>query len=45
MYNRDKEKQIIADTILYGIVTLGIAWALMFIIVAIDQLIIKIKMQ
>ncbi len=32
MYNREKEKQIIADTILYGIVTLGIAWALLIII-------------
>ena len=39
MYDRKKEKQIIADIILSGIVTLGIAWALMFIIVAIDQLI------
>ena len=32
MYNREKEKQIIADIILSGIVTLGIAWALLIII-------------
>ena len=39
MVNRDKEKKILADIFLYGIVTIGLAWILMFIIVAIDQLI------
>ncbi len=39
MVNRDKEKKILADIFLYGIVTIGLAWTLMFIIVAIDQLI------
>ena len=39
MYDRKKEKQILADIFLYGIVTIGLAWTLMFIIVAIDQLI------
>ena len=39
MYNRDKEKKILADIFLSGIVTIGLAWTLMFIIVAIDQLI------
>ena len=42
MYNREKEKQIIADTILYGIVTLGIAWALLIIIGGIHFLIDKL---
>ena len=42
MYNRNKEKQIIADTILYGIVTLGIAWALLIIIGGIHLLIDKL---
>ena len=42
MYNRNKEKQIIADTILYGIVTLGIAWALLIIIGGIHFLIDKL---
>jgi len=42
MYSRDKEKQIIADTILYGIVTLGIAWALLIIIGGIHFLINKL---
>ena len=32
MYDRKKEKQILADVILYGLVTLGIAWALLIII-------------
>ena len=32
MYDRKKEKQIIADVILYGLVTLGVAWALLIII-------------
>ena len=39
MVNRDKEKKILADLFLYGIVTIGLAWTLMFIIVAINQLI------
>ena len=39
MYNRDKEKKILADIFLYGIVTIGLAWILMFIIVGIDHLI------
>ena len=39
MYDRDKEKKILADIFLYGIVTIGLAWTRMFIIVAIDQLI------
>ena len=42
MYNRDKEKQILADVILYGLVTLGIAWALLIIIGGIDFLINKL---
>ena len=42
MYDRKKEKQIIADTILYGLVTLGIAWALLIIIGGIDFLINKL---
>ena len=39
MYNRDKEKQILADVILYGLVTLGVAWALLIIIGGIHLLI------
>ena len=39
MVNRKKEKKILADIFLYGIVTIGLAWTLMFIIVAINQLI------
>ena len=42
MYDRDKEKQTIADTILYGIVTLGIAWSLLIIIGGIHFLIDKL---
>ena len=39
MYDRKKEKQILADIFLYGIVTIGLAWILMFIIVGIDHLV------
>ena len=39
MYNRDKEKKILTDVFLYGIVTIGLAWILMFIIIGIDKLI------
>ena len=39
MVNRKKEKKILADIFLYGIVTIGLAWTLMFIIVAINQLV------
>ena len=39
MYNRDKEKQILAEVFLYGVVTIGLAWILMFIIIGINQLI------
>ena len=42
MYNREKEKQIIADTILYGIVAIGLTWILMFIIIGFDFLIDKL---
>lgn len=42
MYSRKKEKQIIADVILYGIITLGIAWALLIIIGGIHFLIDKL---
>tara|TARA_B100001059_G_C17282864_1_gene309063 strand:- start:219 stop:347 length:129 start_codon:yes stop_codon:yes gene_type:complete len=42
MYSRKKEKQIIANTILYGIVTLGITWALLIIIGGIHFLIDKL---
>ena len=42
MYDRKKEKQIIADTILYGIISLGIAWALLIIIGGIHFLIDKL---
>ena len=37
--NRDKEKKILANIFLYGIVTIGLAWILMFIIIGINQLI------
>ena len=39
MTNRNKEKKILADIFLYGIVTIGLAWILMFIIIGINQLI------
>ena len=39
MANRDKEKKILVDIFLYGIVTIGLAWILMFIIIGINQLI------
>ena len=39
MVDRDKEKKILADIFLYGIVTIGLAWILMFIIIGIDKLI------
>ena len=39
MYNRDKEKKILAEIFLYGVVTIGLAWILMFIIIGINQLI------
>ena len=42
MYNRKKEKQILADIFLYGIVTIGLAWILMFIILGFDFLINKL---
>ena len=42
MYNRDKDKKIIADIFLYGLVTLGVAWALLIIIGGIDFLINKL---
>ena len=42
MYNRDKEKKILADIFLYGIVTIGLAWILMFIILGFDFLINKL---
>ena len=42
MYDRKKEKQIIADVILYGLVTLGVAWALLIIIGGIHFLIDKL---
>ena len=42
MYNREKEKQILADIFLYGIVTIGLAWTLMFIILGFDFLINKL---
>jgi len=42
MYNRDKEKKILADIFLYGIVTIGLAWIFMFFIIGIDFLINKI---
>ena len=39
MVNRDKEKKILSSIFLYGIVTIGLAWILMFIIIGINQLI------
>ena len=39
MYNRDKEKKILAEIFLYGVVTIGLAWILMFIIIGIDHLV------
>ena len=39
MVDRDKEKKILTDIFLYGIVTIGLAWILMFIIIGINQLI------
>ena len=42
MVDRDKEKKILADIFLYGIVTIGLAWILMFIIIGIDFLINKL---
>ena len=42
MYDRDKEKKILADIFLYGIVTIGLAWILMFIIIGFDFLINKL---
>ena len=39
MYNRDKEKQTLAEVFLYGVVTIGLAWILMFIIIGIDHLV------
>ena len=42
MYNRDKEKKILAEIFLYGVVTIGLAWILMFIIIGFDFLISKL---
>ena len=42
MYNRDKEKKILAEVFLYGVVTIGLAWILMFIIIGFDFLIDKL---
>ena len=42
MVDRDKEKKILADIFLYGIVTIGLAWILMFIILGFDFLINKL---
>ena len=42
MYNRDKEKKILAEIFLYGVVTIGLAWILMFIIIGFDFLINKL---
>ena len=39
MVNRDKEKKILANIFLYGIVTIGLVWILMFIIIGIDHLV------
>ena len=39
MVNRDKENKILASIFLYGIVTIGLAWILMFIIIGIDHLV------
>ncbi len=42
MHDRDKEKQTLNEVYLYGLVTLGIAWVLMFLIIGIDFLINKL---
>ena len=42
MHDRDKEKQTLNEMYLYGLVTLGIAWVLMFLIIGIDFLINKL---
>jgi len=42
MADRDKEKQTLNEVFLYGLVTLGIAWILMFLIIGIDLLINKL---
>ena len=42
MYSRDKEKQILAEVFLYGVITIGLAWILMFIILGFDFLIDKL---
>ena len=42
MTNRDKEKKILVDIFLYGIVAIGLAWILMFIIIGFDFLISKL---
>ena len=42
MHNRDKEKQTLAEIFLYGVVTIGLAWILMFIIIGLDFLIDKL---
>ena len=42
MYNRKKEKQTLAEIFLYGVVTIGLAWILMFIIIGFDFLINKL---
>ena len=42
MVNRDKEKKILVNIFLYGIVTIGLAWILMFIIIGFDFLINKL---
>ena len=39
MYNRKKEKQTLAEVFLYGVVTIGLAWILMFILIGIDHLV------
>ena len=40
--NRDKEKKILAESFLYGVVAIGLAWILMFIIIGFDFLIDKL---
>ena len=42
MYNRDKEKKILADIFLYGIVTIGLAWILKLIKLGCDSIIDKL---
>ena len=42
MYDRKKEKQTLAEVFLYGVVTIGLAWILMFIIIGFDFLISKL---